>query len=179
MWLEEVLILVNSSSSAELQRSSNVCSSDFPDDVHRSDRTARRRLASFQARQWAAFLVLFSMKKLIMAALWNRAGHYIFALWFLSSIYLSIYLLFSSHNLSSRRLDVYHTSTVHTWCGLSANLECMAEMCCTQLAENTGWKNRHFGTLTQICWAVSLQLRHVSTIGKKLVKHRYLLHMSS
>ena len=29
---------------------------------------------------------------LFMAALWNRAGHYIFALWFLSSsIYLSIF----------------------------------------------------------------------------------------
>jgi len=41
-----------------------------------------------------------------MAALWNRAGHYIFALWFLSSIFY----LFSSPNLSRRRLDVYHTS---------------------------------------------------------------------
>ena len=28
-----------------------------------------------------------------------------------------------------------------TWCGLSANLECMPEMCCTRLAENTGRKN--------------------------------------
>jgi len=25
----------------------------------------------------------------------------------------------------------------HTWCGLSADLECMSEMCCTRLAENT------------------------------------------
>jgi len=42
-----------------------------------------------------------------MATLWNRAGHYIFILWF-----LSIYLLsFSSPNLSGRTLDVYHTST--------------------------------------------------------------------
>jgi len=31
---------------------------------------------------------------LVMAALWNRAGHYIFILWFLSSIYLSIYVVF-------------------------------------------------------------------------------------
>ena len=43
---------------------------------------------------------------LVMAALWYRAGHYIFALWFLSSIFF-----FSSPNLSGRRLDVYHTST--------------------------------------------------------------------
>jgi len=42
-----------------------------------------------------------------MAALW--AGHYIFPLWF-----LSFYLLFSSPNLSGRRLDVYHTSAQDT-----------------------------------------------------------------
>ena len=27
-----------------------------------------------------------------------------------------------------------------TWCGLSANLECRSEICCTRLAENTGRK---------------------------------------
>jgi len=45
-----------------------------------------------------------------MADLWNRTGHYIFALWFLSFFLLSFFL-FSSPNLSGRRLDVYHTST--------------------------------------------------------------------
>ena len=30
---------------------------------------------------------------IIMVALWNKADHYIFALWFLLSIYLSIFLL--------------------------------------------------------------------------------------
>jgi len=39
-------------------------------------------------------------------------------------------------------------------------------MCCTQLTENTGRK-KSFGTIAQLCQAVSLQLRHVSTIGKK------------
>ena len=47
-------------------------------------------------------------------------------------------------------------------------------MCCTWLAENTGRKNnaknRHLGTNAQLCRAISSQLRHVSTIGKKLVK---------
>ena len=61
----------------------------------------------------------------------------------------------------------------HTWCGLSANLECMSEMCCTGLAENTGRKKspkiRHLGTVAQICRAVSSQLRHASTIGKKML----------
>jgi len=42
-----------------------------------------------------------------MATLWNRAGHYIFALWFL----LLSSFFFSSPNLSGRRVDVYHTST--------------------------------------------------------------------
>ena len=56
-------------------------------------------------------------------------------------------------------------------------------MCCTRLAENTGRKKsakiRHLGAISQHCWAVSLQLRHESTIGKKLVKQQYLLHMPS
>jgi len=42
-----------------------------------------------------------------MAALCNRAGHYIFAV--VSSFYLSSF--FSSPNLSCRRLNVNHTST--------------------------------------------------------------------
>ena len=43
-----------------------------------------------------------------MAALWNRAGHYILPCGFYLS---SFYLLFLWANLSGRRLDVYHTST--------------------------------------------------------------------
>jgi len=50
------------------------------------------------------------------------------------------------------------------------------------LAENTGCKkvvkNRHLGIIAQLCWAISSQLSHVSTIGKKLVKQQYV-HMSS
>jgi len=72
---------------------------------------------------------------------------------------------------------------MHIWCGLSANLRCRSETCCTRLAENTGCKkvarNRHLGTITQICQAVSSQLRHVSTSGKKLVKQQYVLQMFS
>jgi len=56
-------------------------------------------------------------------------------------------------------------------------------MRCARLAENTGRKNdaknRHLGTIAQICRAVSSQLRHVSTIGKELVKQQHLLDMSS
>jgi len=46
-------------------------------------------------------------------------------------------------------------------------------MCCTRVAENTGRKkspkNRHLGTMAQLRRAVSSQLRHVLTIGKKRV----------
>jgi len=45
----------------------------------------------------------------------------------------------------------------HTWCGLSANLECRSEMCCTLFAENTGCKNlpsgHHCTTLTRYIFA--------------------------
>ena len=58
----------------------------------------------------------------------------------------------------------------------------MSEMCGTRLAANTGRKkvakNRHLGTIAQLRRAISSQLRHVSTTGKKLVKQQYLLHMS-
>jgi len=66
-------------------------------------------------------------------------------------------------------------STIYfdTWCGPSANLECRSELCCSPLAANTGPqkvpKNRHLGTIAQLCQAISWQLRHVSTIGKNLL----------
>ena len=46
-------------------------------------------------------------------------------------------------------------------------------MCRMRLAENTGPKKspkiRHLGAIAHICRAVSLQLRHVSTIEKKIL----------
>jgi len=40
-------------------------------------------------------------------------------------------------------------------------------------------KNRHFGTIAQLCRTVYSQVRRLSTIGKKLVKQQCLFHMSS
>jgi len=40
-----------------------------------------------------------------MAALWNRAGHYIIAV-----VSSSIFIFFPSPNLSGRRVDAYDTS---------------------------------------------------------------------
>jgi len=77
--------------------------------------------------------------------------------------YLSIYL-FSSPNLSGHRLDVYHTSThgVALVRIYNAGLKCAAR----RLAANTGRKkvakNRHLGTIAQLCRAISSQLRHIS-----------------
>jgi len=56
----------------------------------------------------------------------------------------------------------------------------MSETWCTRLAANT-WrkndaKNRHLAIIAQLCPAISSQLKHVSTIGKKLVKQQYVLH---
>jgi len=101
---------------------------------------------------------------LIVAALCNRAGHYIFALWFVSFFNLSSFFLAESQRSQSGCVPYFYT-----WCGLSANLECRSEMCCTRLAGNTGRKNRHFGTIAQICRAISSELRHVSTIGKNML----------
>jgi len=38
-------------------------------------------------------------------------------------------------------------------------------------------KNRRMVTIPQLCRAISSQLRHVSTTGKKFVKQQYLLYM--
>jgi len=111
-----------------------------------------------------------------MAALCNRAGHYIFALWFL--LY-SIFFI-SLPNLSRRRLDVYHTSThgVALVRILDAGLKRARASLKVQDAKKSP-KIRHLGTVEQICRAISSQLRHVSTIGKRLVRQQYLPHISS
>jgi len=104
-----------------------------------------------------------------MVVLWNRADHYIFALWFLplSSFFFP--------RLISAVAD--WMSAFHTWCGLKANFRCRSEMCCTRLPGNAGCKkiakNRHLGTITQLSRAISLQLRHVSTMGKQELIRRW------
>jgi len=82
------------------------------------------------------------------------------------------FFFFSLPILSSRRLDVYHTFKHDII--LNTNLECRSEMWCMWLAENTRRKNyeknRHLHNLAQLYRAVSLQLRHISTIRKNLFK---------
>jgi len=97
---------------------------------------------------WSWLPCVADVDIIFKVALWNRADHYIFI----------------------EVGDWMSTMLPHTvW--PSANLECRSEMCCTRLAENTGRKNnaknRHLqGTIPQLCWAISSQLRHLSTIRK-------------
>ena len=99
----------------------------------------------------------------------------------------TIYILILSFVLlsffsSPQRSEIACLPYFHTWCGFSANLGYRSEACCMRLVGNAGRKKspkcRHLRTIVQICWAISSQLRHVSTIGKILVKQQYLLQMS-
>ena len=100
-----------------------------------------------------------------MAALRSRCGHYIFALWFLLSF-------LSSPNLSGRRLDVYHTSThgVALVRIQNAGLKCAARGS-LEMQDPKNRQKGHLGSITQLCRAISSQLRHISTIGKKLLSN--------
>jgi len=118
-----------------------------------------------------------------MAALWNRAGHYIFELWFFlwSILYL---LFFSSPNLSRCRLDNTARPSGHTSThGLSANVGCRSETCCTRLAENSGRKkspkNRHLCTIAQLLLGYILETKAHMDNRTKLVTQQYLPQMSS
>ena len=79
---------------------------------------------------------------------------------------LSFFLFFLTYSQPSH---IGCLPCFHTWCGLSANSECMSEMCCTRLAEIQDAKNRHryLGTNAHLCRAVSSQVTHASTIGKQ------------
>jgi len=136
---------------------------------------------------------------LFMAALWNRAGHDIFALWFRL---LSIFFFFSSPNLNGRRTQIgclpyFYTInqniirwnnkltywlTTHGVVWPSANLECRSEMCCSRLAGNAALKNRQkfaiWAPSHNYVWLLSSQLRHVSTttIGKNVLNSNVSPH---
>jgi len=66
---------------------------------------------------------------LVMAAVWNRAM-------FLPCGFF--YLLSFFPRLMSAIADWLSIPYFYTWCGLSANLGCRSEMCCTLLAGNAG-----------------------------------------
>ena len=96
-----------------------------------------------------------------MTALWNRQV----------IIFLPFGFYLSSSSFFPSLISAV-TDWMYTWRGLSANLECRSEMCCVRLAGNAGPKSRHLSTIAELCRAISSQLRHISTIGKKFVKQQ-------
>jgi len=112
-----------------------------------------------------------------MAALQRRCGHYIFALCVGFFYLLSFFLAYSQPS------QIWCLPYFHTWCGLSVNLGCRSETCCTRLAENIGRKNRqkirHLRTIAQIRRAISSQLMHIINNRKNLLNSNISPHMSS
>jgi len=110
-----------------------------------------------------------------MAALRSRMRTYIFSscgFSFLSPFLFPCLISAVGHWIST--ILPHH----NTWCGLSVNLECMSEMCCMRLAENTGCKNspsgHHCTTLSGYISATKACIDN----RKKLVKQQYLPRMS-
>jgi len=96
--------------------------------------------------------------------LWSPYGIWQYFCPVVSSFFF--FFLFSSPNLSRRRLDVCHTSThgvalVLVWNVLHA---ARWNAGCKKLP-----KSRHLRTIVQLCRVISSQLRHVSTIGNNLL----------
>jgi len=91
-----------------------------------------------------------------MVARFNRADHYIFVM---VSIFLLLFFL-----TKSQRSETGYLPYFHTWCGLSGNLGCRSEMCCTRLAENTGCKN--LASLGHPC-----KFQRVSRLGSVTARH--------
>jgi len=106
---------------------------------------------------------------------YSRCRHYIFALWFLSSFYLFF------RRLISAVADWVSAILPHMVWPYSANLGCRYKPCYKRLSGNTGRKKspkiRHLGTIAQLRRATSSQLRHVSTIGKKLLNSNISPHV--
>ena len=111
-----------------------------------------------------------------MAALCNRAGH----------IYFHPVVCSSSSSFFPRLIsavaDCMSTILPHMvwpWCEFRMQvwnvLRAARWKCRTQKSP----KSHHLGTIAQLCRAISSQIRHISTIGKKLFKQRYLPHMSA
>ena len=91
-----------------------------------------------------------------MAVLRGRCGHSILPLWFIVSFF------FPSPILSGRRLDVFEFR-MHAW-----NVRHAPRW---KYSTQKSPKIRDLRTITQLCLArpISSQLRHVSTIGKRLL----------
>ena len=85
---------------------------------------------------------------------------------YLAAVVAIFFILFLAY---FQRLQIGCLPYFHAWCGLSANLECRSETCCTWLAENTGHKNHQNATSAHHCTILSVYIfasKHVLTIGE-------------
>ena len=82
--------------------------------------------------------------------------------------FLFFFFFISSPNLSRRNLDVCHTST-HGVALVRISDACLklAARGSLKTGRKKVAKNRHLGTIEQLCRAISSQRRHGSTIRKK------------
>ena len=95
----------------------------------------------------------------VTSSLWppNRACHYILPLWFFLLSFFCPSLFFLAYSQRSQTGCLPYTSTYDVAL-VSANLECMPEMCCTRLTETQDAKIakiRHIRTIAQLFRAVS------------------------
>jgi len=105
----------------------------------------------------------------VMVALCNKTDHYIFM------------LVCSSFFFSRLISAIVCLPYFHTYCGLSANLRCRSETCCTRLAENTGRKKSPkiaIWTLLHNFVGYIFATKARIDSREKLVKQQYVLHMS-
>jgi len=88
------------------------------------------------------------------------------------SFFLSSFFFLYPRLISAVR-DWMSIPYFRTWCGLSENLECTSETCCTRLAENTGRKkvakNRHLGTIAQLSGYIFATKAHIDNRKKNLL----------
>jgi len=114
----------------------------------------------------------YTIKLLFMAALWNSAGHYIFALWFLSSSFFPCLISAAADWMStilSHMVWPYCKFRMQVWNVLhAARLKYRTQ----KIAKNS--PSGHYRTTLSCYIFASSHLRHVSTIRKKLVKQQYL-----
>ena len=104
-----------------------------------------------------------------MAALWNRAGHYILQLWFLS------FFFFSSPNLRGQRL-VYHTSTHDVALVRISNAYLKCAACGLLKIQNAKITPSVHHRTTSTGYIFTTKAHNDN--GEKLVKQQYVLHIS-
>jgi len=116
---------------------------------------------------------LWSSDLFVMAAQKGRP------LYFAAVVSIYFFLFFLAY---SQRSQIGCLPYLYTWCGLSANLECRSEMCCTRLAEiqdakiAKNWPSAHHRTILS---GYIFTTKACIDNRKNLVKQYYLLHVSS